>query len=791
MPSRSTPRFVRHSSGAVMLGVLALCAVPASAQTPAATAATAKTYRFDLPAASLAETLRAISRVSGVTITFDSESVAGKRAPAVSGTLMLSDALAMAIGDNDVEARATATGYWVAVANKLDTVFVVARRDQAETSFKADRSDTATRSGSDLMEIPGGVTIITSKVLETQQMTSIQNALANVSGMSFKQSPQGSPTFGIRGFGETALMVNGVADNSAAMSNVFGVERIEVLKGPQAILTGAGSLGGGVNVVIKKPQAAPIRSMMLQYGSHGDLTVAGDVAGAVTEDRRLSMRVIAAHSQARDNAAGFDGRKDDSFLPQLRWKDQTTDLIVGASYGKQHGPVPLYTFGRRDGVIMPVPELMLGRPEDGFETRQRRAFYQLEQVLSPSVTLISRLNRSLQDTEVHVRSPAGLGYATGAANDAPNGSVLFFAGRSEQNQNSTSGDHYLRILGSTGPVTHKLSLGFDHTETRLHQPQWSGPNTTVKVYPPATGAPFGDLRADASTLSNILDQKATQYDTFLQDLMNWGDWSLLANLRSTRYANESTVLIPPATVSVSPQKVVRRTTPGVGLVYSLTPEVSLYTNYAEGFVPSTLPSCDGGFVPPKSTRNREVGAKFDLFDSKLSVTTAAYELAQSNTTVYYRPGNCYNVRDAQLTRGVEVDAQGQVTRGLNALFNYTFTTAKDVGNPAANYTGLPKHKMSLWATYDLQDAAWRGLGFGVGVSASSNSKGTTDARYMLYVPGQAQIDASVFYNNGPWSTTFGVKNIGNRLLYATTAGSSFIPVMERRNYMLTIKRDFK
>ncbi|MCE4557929.1 TonB-dependent siderophore receptor [Roseateles cellulosilyticus] len=773
-----------------MVAVLALCAMPASAQTPVAAAATAKTYRFDLPAASLVETLRAISRVSGVTISIDSESVTGKRAQAVSGTLTLADALATAIGDNDVEARATATGYWVAVANKLDIVFVVARRDQAETSFKADRSDTATRSGSDLMEIPGGVTIITSKVLETQQMTSIQNALANVSGMSFKQSPQGAPTFGIRGFGETALMVNGVADNSAAMTNVFGVERIEVLKGPQAILTGAGSLGGGVNVVIKKPQAAPIRSVMLQYGSHGDLTLAGDVAGAVTEDRRLSMRVIAAHSQARDNTAGFDGRKDDSFLPQLRWKDETTDLIAGLSYGKQHAPVPRYTFGRRDGVILPVPQLMLGRPEDGFETRQRRAFYQLEQVLSTSVTLISRLNRSLQETEVHVRSPAGLSYATGAANDAPTGEVPFFAGRTDQKQNSTSGDHYLRILGSTGPVTHKLSLGFNHNETSSHQSQWSGPMTTVKVYPPASTTPFGDLRADASTVSSIGDQKTKQYDTFLQDLMNWGDWSLLVNLRGTRYSSEGSTIIPPKTY-VTPKTTLHKSTPGVGVVYALSPEVSLYTNYAEGFVPSTLPSCVGGLIPPKSTRNREVGAKFDLFDSKLSVTTAAYELAQSNMSVYNRPGNCYNVRDAQVTRGVELDAQGQVMRGLNALLNYTFTTAKDVGNPATNYTGVPKHKMSLWATYDLQGDAWRGLGLGLGVSATSRSKGSTNARYMLYTPGQAQLDASVFYKSGPWSTTFGVKNIGDRLLYATTVDSSFIPVMERRNYMLTVKRDFK
>lgn len=796
MPIPSTSRFSGHSYGAVMLGVLALCQLPATAQTASPSAAVqAKTFAFDLPAASLADTLRAIGRISGASIDADPQLVSGKRAPEVTGTMSVEAAMTTALGGSGLKPRPTARGYRVADAAEGESIVVVAKRDQAETSFKADRSDTATRSGTSLMEVPGGITILTSKLLETQQTTSIQSALANVSGMSFKQSPQGTPTFGIRGFGETALTVNGVSDGGAALTNVLGVERIEVLKGPQAILSGAGSLGGGVNVVTKKPQADPIRTLLMQVGSHRDLTLGGDVSGAVSDDGRLTMRVIGSDSEARNNAAGFDGRKDFSLMPQLRWKDDTTDLIVGASYGKQYAPVPEYTFGRRDGVILPVPQMLLGRPEDGFDTKQRRVFYQLDQVITPDITLVSRLQRSLEFTGLRVRSPAGLSYAAGAPNDSPTGTVMFFPSRSEQNLNTTSGDHYLRILGSTGPVTHKLSVGLNLTETSVHTPQWTGTGptggaTTVSVYPPTADA-FGDLRTDTPVLANISDQHQKQHAVYAQDLMSWGDWSLLVNLRQNHYTVGSSSLIPPKTTpSVTPDKSVTKNSPGVGLVYAVTPEVSLYTNYAEGFVPTTQSLCGGGLVPPKSTRNREAGAKFDLFDSKLSVTTAAYELAQSNTTVFNRAGNCYNVRDAQVTRGVELDAQGELTRGLNAVMNYTFTSLKDVGNPAAIFTGYPKHKLSLWATYTLQSEEWRGLGFGAGMSAASRSKGNTDNRYMLYVPGQVQIDTSVFYTQGPWTTTFGVKNIANRLLYATTPGSSFVPVLEGRNFMLTVKRDF-
>jgi len=794
MSPRSSASSARQQYGAVMLGVLAFCAMPcgASAQAVASPAPAARANAFDLPPAPLASTLREISRIGGVRIDMDAESVSGKQAPAIRGSLSVDEALSAALADSGVHWLRVASGYWVALPGKLDTVLVVARRDQAETSFKADRSDTATRSGTDLMDVPGAVTIITSKVLESQQVLSVRDALANVSGMGFNQTPQGSPTFTVRGYGQTSALVNGLSDTSASLTNVFGVERIEVLKGPQAILAGSNSLGGGVNVVTKKPQADPIRSVMLQYGSHGDLTLGADLGQALTDDRRLSFRLIAAHSKARDNDFGFDGRKDDSVLPQLRWKDATTDLIVGASYGKQHAPVPLYTFARRDGVILPIPGLRPGRAEDGFDTEQKRFFYQLEQTITPSITFISRLQRSLQETELHLRTPSGLLYAKGAANDSPNGNVTFYASHTFFNQRDLSGDHYLRIAGDTGPVRHKLSVGVNHTDTVYNQPQWSGPTTTVTMYPTAVPYQFGDLRTDANTLSSVWDQHTTQLGAYAQDLMTWGDWNLLVNLRRNRYTIAATTSFPTANfVSTSPKQTIWQTTPGVGLVYTLTPQVSLYTNYAEGFAPATNVSCNGGLVPPQLTRNREVGAKFDLFDSKLSLTTAAYELAQSNQLVYNRVKNCYDVRDSQVSRGFEVDAQGRVAPGANLLFNYTFATLKDVGDPTKVYTGVPKHKMSLWATYDLQGEAWRGLGFGAGVSATSKSKGNYDPRYMSQVPGQAQIDMSVFYNRGPWSTTFGVKNIGDRRLYATTVSSDFMPVLNGRTFMLTVKRDFK
>jgi iron complex outermembrane receptor protein len=794
MSARSTLHAHRQLRlGAVMLGVLALTSSPIGALAQSGATQQSAVTRFDLPAAPLATTLRAIARASGRRIEFDSGPLTDMTAPAVVGNLTVEEAVGRATAGREMKLSVEAGGVIrIAAGSSSQSVTIAAKRDQAELAFKADRSDTATRSGASLMDTPASVTIITSKVLESQQALSVRDALANVSGMGFQQSPQGSPTFSIRGFGQTAATMNGVSDNSASLAGVLTVERIEVLKGPQAILAGSGSLGGGVNIVTKKPQADPIRTLIVQTGSHGDTTIGGDIAGAVTEDRKLSYRVIGSKSEAGQTAWSFDGRDESALLPQLRWKDASTDMIVGLSYGKQYLPVPLYTFARRDGVILPRPELRPGNAYDGFSTEQKRAFYQLEQKVTDGITLISRLQRSLSELGLHVRTPGGLEYATGAANSSPNGFVTFSGGTNVQDENTTSGDHYLRIAGETGSISHKLSLGINHSDAAYSQTAWNGPSARARLYPANTSFVFPDFVTTDAAINLQWRQDTKNVGGYIQDLMSWGDWSLLLNARRNTYTfNTKTTFLPSGSVSQATTKQTV-TTPGVGVIYSVTQEVSVYASLSKGYVPRTNVLCGtgGGFVPPIASKNTEIGAKFDLLQNKLGFTVAAFQLDQDNTLLFNRPANCYDVLNGQTTKGFEADLQGQIAPGWNAVVNYTYATLKDASNAARIFTGAPKNKFSLWTTYELQNDAWRGLGFGMGVSGQSRTNGSTIAARPLPMPGQVQLDMSLFYNKGPWSTTFGVKNVADRLLYGNTTGAAFVPISEGRNFMLTVKRDF-
>jgi len=762
----------------------------AHARQTAASGSVAAVHYYDLKPAPLVQTLEAIAAISGRRIDFDRADLAKGRAGAVIGDFSAGAAIGQALAGTRYILNEDNAG--ILVVTPGAKVEVVARRDQAETEFKADRSDTATRSGTSLHLVPGSVTLITGKVLETQQATDLTDALRNVSGMGFARTPQANTTFNIRGFDATSDS-NGITDNSATMRSVFAVERVEVLKGPQAILSGGDSLGGAVNIVVKKPQAETIRDLTVQYGSHDDRTIAADLSGVAGDDGRLTARTVASLQDAHRNDVGMNGKNSKSFMQALRWKDRTTDFTASAEYTNEKNPLGRYTFARRDGVILPVPDRLLASPADGVDAKVRRFGYQLERTLGDNAVLISRLQVTRQDIDLHIPAPSGLQYAEDAAPDTPLPDVEFFASRMFQKEHSLSGDHYLRFNVPTGDVRHKLSVGFNHNNDDIDQTQYSGDSATVPVYSPAPYA-FRDLRDRATTLITTFGTSQRQRALYAQDLMSYDKWNLLLNWRRTHYTTpELTSFVyadSGASVFRTAPTDTYHTTPGAGLVYQLNDETSLYASYSEGFQPTNAVQCGGGLVPPDQTRNREIGAKFDLFDSRFTLTASAFSLQRSNTLQFDQFNNCYNVRNGQRTRGAEIDAQGRLLPGLETIFNYTYTRVKDVGEPGTLFAGKPKHKMNLWAVYKFQAAALKGFGVGVGVSATSNSLGI-DRAPLFTVPGGAQVDSSLYYATGPWNATLGVKNVFDRTLYDTAVTDAYIPVLPGRTYALTVKRSFQ
>lgn len=782
-------------SSVAMLATIAL-PTAAAAQDINGHRASSDAIHYSLPPARLADTLRQIAQLSGRRVTFRESSVATLRSGPVTGDLTPAEAVAAAVAGTGLSVSQQANGDLLVgiSASEEGDILVVGRRDEAETGFKVSRSETATRSGASLLEVPGSVTVITSKVLETQQLQSLTQALNNVSGLVIGESTQGPADTNIRGFGGAAITSNGVNDPSATNTNVFAVERLEVLKGPQAILSGAGSLGGGVNVVTKKPQAEPLLTLLAQYGSYDDFTRAADATGKITADGKLSYRFIGSIAKAGTSPGGFNGRTDYAVLPQLRYNDKGTDFILGYSWGSQYDPLRKYTSARRDGIIAPVPEIRLGNPEDGFRSRQERVFYQFEQVITPHISFISRLQYATSSLDIRVYGGGGPNYDRGAANNNPNGTISFFGNITSQDDKSFAGDHYLRVAGKTGPISHTLSVGINHSWITSTQRSWDGPYFTASIYPPQSGIEFPSLDVSGIDPFSIYRSRGNQIAAFAQDLMAWGPITVLANIRTTRYSSSTRSTFNfggEIEESVEPRKKMTHTTPGIGVVYRIKPNFSVYASYAEGFSPQFLNRCGGGMVDPTMTKNREIGAKLDLFSGKLSLTASAFKLSLSNQISYDGNNDCYETLNGQTTKGLEFDVQGQLLPGWNLIANYAYNTFEDASDPDRIFAGTPHHKGSLWTTYTIQRGLLKGIGGGFGVTAASRYDGTWIARYPYKIPAQARIDLTLFYDRDPWNVTLGVKNVLDDRLYGTASTTTYIPVEPGRTFMLTVKRSFR
>ena len=770
-------------------------AMPISAQAQSAGTAVA-TVSYAIEQGPLEQTLLTIGRQSGRTIAFDPALVRSLKGAPVKGALSAEAAVRVALQGTGLALTVTPDGTLTvaelastaaAPVASLKAITVVAERDQAETSFKVDRTSTSTRSDVDLMDVPASVTVVTAKVLEAQQAASVEDAISQVAGVIYTKSPQGTPSYSIRGYGQTAVTSNGLANSAATNANIAGVERIEVLKGPQAILAGAGSsggaanpgaLGGAVNVVSKKPQAETLRELTVQYGSYGDKVLTGDISGALTEDKKLTYRLIASGETQDKNWAGYDGNKTEFVNPQLRWKDDATDVIIGYSTDNRRIASNAYTFAYR-GSVQEKPDQRLGHETDGFDVQTQNYFYTLSRKLGENVSFTSKMQHTTFDMSLRMKSPLGL---------AGTDTIYYSDSHMENSTDSNVGDHYFDIKFATGPVKHGLVTGFSHDSTDYEQHEYSGSSALVNPY----GAAYNWQRSE-NTPYSIYRSSGTQAGVYAIDTLSWGDWHLMGGMRRSKYQSSGSIqYLTTNRMTTTPESGIWETTPTVGVVYNITPSVSAYGNFVKGFSPQLgYTMCGGTKSEPMRTTNKEVGMKFDFLDSKFSVTTAAYSLDQSNSMSYNSATRCYTLMPAQKTKGFELDMAGELYKGLNLLFNANYSTIKDVSGYYVEYAARPKKKASLWANYDFQSSMLRGWGVGMGLSAHDKSwlgyRYRTSTSDPVKLSGAARVDASVGYRQKGWSVILGVKNLFDRELYDFATTNSYVPLQQPRTATLTYK----
>jgi iron complex outermembrane recepter protein len=656
-------------------------------------------------------------------------------------------------------------------------------RDQG---FMADVSSGPTRTVSDPLDVPQSVGVVTQGLLQSEQVQTIAEAIQNVAGAQYVDGSSGLPIFDIRGFTTGNGMTDGMPNNILGIGDfppMIGVERVEVLKGPEAILgdtSAYNNFGGLIDVVLKKPQPEPIHQITFSIGGHGEKQLGVDLGGALNNSQSLSYRLVMNGEYSDYTAQGMRGKRNRYIAPSIGWSTPDTTFIAGASWMMNHTPIPDHAILLRGTVdSVSPPGTLLDNPNDHTSVETRRLYYMLEHRFDSIWSFRSRAQ--------YVRESIDSKYWT-MGDIEPTGDVNATALGYQ-----TSDAYYVLqndITASFGNswMQHAVVLGFDYSRIQLGSADYAlsngGDGMSFNIFSSGALAPAASAFSGNDYAAGYFSGSpwTTETGLFLQDQITLGtQWEVLMAWRRTGYELQTTY---PDGSPWNQHKV--QWVPNYGLVYKLTPDVSIYANTSNGFQPDTGLGKTNRPLPPALSRQIEVGTKLDLFDNRARLTVAAYRIMLNNSAdlISLLPPYYYISGPGQSNKGVEVEFNGQVLPGWDV--SAAFTNAIIHNDDGSSPLGASRQRLNLWTSYTLQNGWMRGFGAGAGVLARSRTLGElSDYSAYIPIPGQASVAANVFYRAPNWSVTFGVKNLLNRTLYGPQFDETFVPFQNHRTYLLS------
>ncbi|WP_029011780.1 TonB-dependent siderophore receptor [Niveispirillum irakense] len=774
--------FLTGKKGCRLLGFSSLSVIAALGMgvAPTATAQIAQTDEINVPEMPMDRALDAIGRQSGVTVNFDPDAVKALNSQSVRGARSAYEAIEAATrGTSLVVVRDAKAGLVI-----LSEIIVTARRDEAETSVLVRQASTSDRNGLGLRNQPRNTQVITAKTIEEQQALNITDILRNAGGVSAQlNTPNSGATYTIRGFSAGGL-VNGLTTASqygvpaGADQPVANIERVEVLKGPDALLAGFGNMGGNINVVTKKPSAEERLAVSFDTGSFGLARGVVDANSAITEDDTLSGRLIASGQTMDHNYGGYTGDENWLIAPSLRYKDRLTDIVIGASLNEATVGIGAYTLfdNKTRQLIDRDPSVPIYSSKQGIRISTHRFYFDATQQIVPGIEFVAR---GMRDETLLTTRAANVGYSRA-------GDLVADIQGSRQKGTANSVDGFVRVKRTIGDVLEaNFNAGYNYSDgdsaqrsglvyTRVSN-LTLGANTTVPVVP---FSPFGDV---------LVQNGGKQEGVYGQALIEFWKIKVLGGARKNWFESQSqTFFAGPGPV------VVRRKdglSPSGGIIFDATKDISIFANYARGEQASFAVSKDGSILPNIITTNKEAGVKIDLFNKYATINASYFELQQDNIIVRdpTDPTNLFP-GPGQRGRGIDLNIAGELLPGWTVLASLTRTKYKLLTTNASQtvIAQQPRDTYSIYSTYRTELSEDVSGGVSAGLYGRSSSFANNLGQYV--VPSSRQVDANAFLSVSDFDINVGIRNIFDRRNYGSASTFTYVPVGEPRNVRLSISK---
>lgn len=720
--------------------------------------------------------------------------------------------------------------------DEVVTLSVFEVSSEQASRYQADQMATGGRIATDIMDTPATVTVLTRDFIQDVGSLRVLDAAKYVAGIGEATIPNALDRVNIRGFQSDGRRVDGFSTADQANFDTVGIERMEIIKGPDAVLQPAGVPGGTINLVTKSPKFHQGGYLSVQAGQYDSNRVEADVTGPLSDS--LAYRVVTA---VHDSEGYVDRSFRESIYaaPSVSWRMSPSSLLtVRYEY---------YDFDSHVGEGVPVDpsvgtndefKLLAGVPRD-FSPALEAGDREYRRVTSHSGTFLfnstigDRLSVRVAGRIAEIDTPdRGFGWGVignGGSRDPQTG--LWVAGSNflstapytaspatpqSRTFNHTGTDQGQRLryrdlqndwaysfdtnyLGSVTSAGFAYAYESQNLQARSMTAQpFQVDNFSLDTAPVTFGAYNTDRRRQISRLQAYINQKVELFDDRL--ILTVGATNVTFN---GVYGNKLSAATPTAVAGQMYAGEGSANTVSYGAVVKPIENLSIYYGHSENAVPQTnFQQVTEGRAPRISEGTQdEFGVKVQLLDKRLLMSVSYYEIDQTGYSLA-NPANLTSPPPpvllpalilTRIAKGWEYQITAGLTKNLTLIASYADTKNRDPnGIP---FRSSAEELGAIFLRYAFKDGTLDGLAIGVGANYMGKRAGDVGSGYTsastpdnlipnqpsFYLPAQTLMDMNVTYARGDWEYRLAVANLLDEENYPASGARNTVVVGNPRN----------
>jgi len=631
-------------------------------------------------------------------------------------------------------------------------------------SYVTEKPSESIRLNARLIEVPQNIAVTNQQTIKDLGALSTTDILRTASGVLAVGARQ-DIQMNIRGTQTSySILRNGIGSgywyNMEADAGM--IDRVEFIKGPAGFMISNTEPGGLVNIVTKQPTHEKIAAANLGFGSWNMMRATIDLGGEVKPGSAVTYRLNAGIQQQADYYQ-FNFMKKYYVAAAIKYElDEKTAFTF--EFNKTHG------HQLSDGQYLPTvngkffalsSKLAIVDPNTpGTVSGDQYFRFHAKHALSDKWTLNAQAS--------YITGPWGGYMMQMDGTPVTNDTIYRAAYMTDWVNKLFTVQAFIDGQFNTGAnIDHKVLVGIDYGDNNTVSQGgglWDGGHYPLDLKNPTYYLPVDTIKNfDTKQFQSIWGNKYSAL--YVQDHIKF--FNKLVVTLAARYTSNITTENYTTPPTVTDTKI----TPRLGLTYLFNDNLSAYALYDEAFIPQTGRSFTNQSFKPLTGNNKEIGIKSYWFNKKLSINVSAYNITKNNALTKDPAHPDFSVQAGQLvSKGIEFDMNGNLTRNVNIMANYAYTDARITRDNDETLVGLanfgtPNHTANLFAKYRFLSGVMQGFSFGGGLQYVGKRNGVwawNSSKGNQYAPEYTVLEATAGYAVKKFYVNLNVYNLANR-----------------------------